>query len=133
MTPDASTPGASTPSEQPPAAPPAPRAGTAAPERPAGLSFVVYAVLRLAAFLVPFGLMMLLPAFQDLWWLAAIFSALIGLSVSVLFLRRPLADVSQSLSARREGADRAPRARSEREIEDELEDEANERAMRDKP
>ncbi|MBF0815972.1 DUF4229 domain-containing protein [Microbacterium paludicola] len=91
------------------------------------MSLVVYAVLRLAAFLVPFGLMMLLPAFHDLWWLAAIFAALIGLSISVLFLRRPLADAAQSLAARREAA---PRARTERELEDELEDAANDEAQR---
>ncbi|MER7798233.1 DUF4229 domain-containing protein [Microbacterium sp. NPDC096154] len=100
----------------------------------AGLSFVVYAVLRLAAFLVPFGLMMLLPAFHDLWWLAAVFAALIGLSISVLFLRRPLGEVSQSLAARRAAAETSgaprPRAQTERELEDQLEDEANERAMR---
>jgi L-lactate permease len=91
------------------------------------VSLVVYAVLRLAAFLVPFGLMMLLPAFHDLWWLAAIFAALIGLSISVLFLRRPLAEAAQSLAARREAA---PRARTERELEDELEDAANDDAQR---
>lgn len=99
-------------------------------KKSAGLSLVVYSVLRLAAFLVPFGLMMLLPAFHELWWLAAVFAALIGLSISVLFLRRPLADVSQSLAARR---DEAERVRTERELEEELEDEANERAMRERP
>lgn len=97
-------------------------------KKSAGLSFLVYSVLRLAAFAVPFALMMLLPAFHDLWWLAALFAALIGLSISVLFLRRPLADVSQSLAARREAS--AGR-RSEREIEDELENAANDEARRD--
>lgn len=96
----------------------------------AGLSILVYAVLRLAAFLVPFGLMMLLPAFHDLWWLAAIFAALIGLSISVLFLRRPLGAVSQSLAARRAAAEHAARPKTEREIEDELEDAANDEAQR---
>jgi hypothetical protein len=100
-------------------------------KKSAGLSLLVYSLLRLAAFFVPFGLMMLLPAFHDLWWLAAIFAALIGLSVSVLFLRRPLADVSQTLAARRAAAGERPR--SAREVEDALEDEANERAMRDRP
>lgn len=97
-------------------------------KKSAGLSLLLYSVLRLAAFLVPFGLMMLLPAFQGLWWLAAIFAALIGLSISVLFLRRPLSDVSESLAARRAAADRP---KTERELEDELEDAANERALRD--
>jgi len=97
-------------------------------KKSAGLSLLLYSVLRLAAFLVPFGLMMLLPAFQGLWWLAAIFAALIGLSISVLFLRRPLSDVSESLAARRAAADRP---KTERQLEDELEDAANERALRD--
>ncbi|GAA3654822.1 DUF4229 domain-containing protein [Microbacterium marinilacus] len=96
-------------------------------KKSAGLSFLLYSVLRLAAFLVPFGLMMLLPAFQELWWLAAVFAALIGLSISILFLRRPLADMSQTLAERR---DAAP-TKSAREIDDEIEDEANEAAIRD--
>lgn len=96
-------------------------------KKSAGLSFLLYSVLRLAAFLVPFGLMMLLPAFHGLWWLAAIFAALIGLSISVIFLRRPLAEVSETLAARRAAAP----ARSDRRLEEELEDEANERAIRD--
>jgi hypothetical protein len=45
----------------------------------------VYTVLRLLAFLVPFGLLMLLPIMQQYYWLAAIFAALIGLSLSMLF------------------------------------------------
>ncbi len=60
-----------------------------------------YTVLRLLAFLVPFGLLMLLPVFQELPWLAAVFAALIGLSLSLLFLRRPLADVTSELAERR--------------------------------
>jgi len=97
-------------------------------KKSAGLSLLLYSVLRLAAFLVPFGLLMLLPAFHDLWWLAAVFAALIGLSVSVLFLRRPLSTVSETLVERR-----AERTKSAREIDDEIEDEANERALRDRP
>ncbi|MBA8815340.1 ABC-type siderophore export system fused ATPase/permease subunit [Microbacterium halimionae] len=74
-------------------------------------SALVYTVLRLLAFLIPFGLLMLLPIFQELYWLAAIFAAVIGLSLSMLFLRRPLAQVTTDLVARRES--RAPRARDE--------------------
>ncbi|MBN9171508.1 MAG: DUF4229 domain-containing protein, partial [Microbacterium sp.] len=44
---------------------------------------------------------MLFPIFQQLYWLAAIFAALIGLSLSMLFLRRPLDDVSSGLAERR--------------------------------
>lgn len=65
-------------------------------------SALLYTVLRLLAFLVPFGILMLFPIFQQLYWLAAIFAALIGLSLSLLFLRRPLNDVTSSFADRRE-------------------------------
>lgn len=65
-------------------------------------SAILYTVLRLLAFLVPFGILMLFPVFRELYWLAAIFAALIGLSLSLLFLRRPLDDVSSGLAERRE-------------------------------
>lgn len=64
-------------------------------------SAVVYGVLRLLAFLVPFGLMMLVPVLREYAWLSAIFAALIGLSLSLLFLRRPLEDLTADLAARR--------------------------------
>lgn len=64
-------------------------------------SVLLYTVLRLLAFLVPFGIMMLFPFFREYYWLAAIFAALIGLSLSVLFLRRPLEQVSAGLAERR--------------------------------
>lgn len=64
-------------------------------------SAVVYGVLRLLAFLVPFGLMMLVPVLRDFAWLSAIFAALIGLSLSLLFLRRPLDDLTADLAERR--------------------------------
>jgi len=80
---------------------------------------LVYTVLRLLAFLVPFGLLMLLPIMREYYWLTAIFAALIGFSLSLLFLRRPLADVSASVAARRasrEGKQRS--ARPDEDIED---------------
>lgn len=64
-------------------------------------STLVYSVLRLLAFLVPFGIMMLFPVFQQLYWLAAVFAALIGLSLSMLFLRRPLNEMSAGIAERR--------------------------------
>ena len=64
-------------------------------------SALVYTVLRLLAFLVPFGLLMLLPVMQRYYWLAAIFAALIGLSLSMLFLRRPLDQMTSGLAERR--------------------------------
>ncbi|GAA5202518.1 DUF4229 domain-containing protein [Microbacterium jejuense] len=64
-------------------------------------SAIVYSVLRLLAFLVPFGIMMLFPIMREYYWLAAIFAALIGLSLSLLFLRKPLDDVTTGLADRR--------------------------------
>lgn len=71
-------------------------------------SAIVYTVLRLLAFFVPFGILMLFPVFQDQWLIAAVFAALIGLSLSLLFLRRPLDDVTSGLAARRVDAKKAP-------------------------
>ncbi|MEN2740427.1 DUF4229 domain-containing protein [Microbacterium sp. X-17] len=71
-------------------------------------SAVLYTVLRLLAFLVPFGILMLFPVFQQLYWLAAIFAALIGLSISIIFLRRPLNAVTSGFAERR--AARPPKA-----------------------
>lgn len=68
-------------------------------------SALLYTVLRLAVFLVPFGILMLLPIGREFYWLSAIFAALIGLSLSVLFLRKPLADATAGLGpVRRSGA-----------------------------
>lgn len=79
-------------------------------------SALVYTVLRLLAFLVPFAILVLFfPFFHQQYWLAGIFAALIGLSLSLLFLRRPLEDVTSSLAARR-AADRA--AASDEDVED---------------
>lgn len=64
-------------------------------------SALVYTVLRLAAFFVPFGIMMLIPIMREYYWLSAIFAALIGLSLSMLFLRRPLDELTAGLGARR--------------------------------
>lgn len=64
-------------------------------------SALVYTALRLLAFLVPLGILLLFPVFQELPWLAAVFAALIGLSLSLLFLRRPLDQVTGGLAERR--------------------------------
>ncbi len=85
-------------------------------------SIVLYSVLRILFFLVPFGLLMLLPIGQAYWWLSAIFAALIGLSLSVLLLRRPLDDFSTGLSERR----REARERTDEEVEDTSADESPE-------
>ena len=65
--------------------------------------FLVYTVLRLLAFLVPLAILwFFFPIFREFWWLAAIFSALIGVSISMIFLRAPLTDASARLLERRE-------------------------------
>jgi len=64
-------------------------------------SVLVYSVLRLLCFVVPFGIMMLFPILREHYWLAAIFAALIGLSLSMLLLRRPLDEVTAGLAERR--------------------------------
>lgn len=87
---------------------------------------LVYSVLRLLAFVVPFAVLMLFPVFQQLYWLAAIFAALIGLSISVLFLRRPLAAVSQQAERRR-----AERAAARTVRDEDVEDAAAEGRSRD--
>jgi len=64
-------------------------------------SALVYTALRLLVFVVPFAIMMLFPIMREYYWLSAIFAALIGLSLSVLFLRRPLDDLTADLAERR--------------------------------
>jgi hypothetical protein len=86
-------------------------------------SAFLYTVLRLLAFLVPFSVLMLFPAFQNgLYWLAAIFAALIGLSLSLLFLRRPLESVSGSLAERRAARAEARGAQVDADSEDAVDD-----------
>ncbi|MCT1396822.1 DUF4229 domain-containing protein [Microbacterium sp. p3-SID338] len=71
-------------------------------KKPAPL--LVYTVLRLLAFLVPLAILwFFFPIFREFWWLAAIFAALIGASISMLFLRTPLSDASARLYERRQG------------------------------
>lgn len=86
--------------------------------------FLVYTVLRLLAFLVPLAILWLFPIFRELWWLAAIFAALIGMSISMLFLRRPLTDASTRLHERREI--RSSGGQADADAEDQAVDDANE-------
>ncbi|MGX1792772.1 DUF4229 domain-containing protein [Microbacterium sp. NPDC055312] len=62
---------------------------------------LVYTVLRLLAFVVPLGILWLFPVFREYWWLAALFAALIGMSISLLFLRAPLSRASREIYAKR--------------------------------
>jgi len=89
-------------------------------------SAVLYSVLRLLAFLVPLGIMMLFPIFREMYWIALLFAALIGISLSVIFLRRPLDDVSQGLAERR--ARRAEKPQTAAQHDTEIEDAANDAA-----
>ncbi|CAH0144310.1 DUF4229 domain-containing protein [Microbacterium foliorum] len=73
--------------------------------------FLIYTVLRLLAFLVPLAIMwFFFPIFREYWWLAAIFAALIGVSISMLFLRAPLTDASARIVARRDSRESAEQA-----------------------
>lgn len=67
---------------------------------------LVYTVLRLLAFLVPLAILwFFFPIFREYWWLAALFSALIGMSISLLFLRAPLSDASRTIYEKRRRRD----------------------------
>jgi len=92
-------------------------------------SALVYTVLRLLAFLVPLGILLLFPVFRELPLVAAIFAALIGLSLSLLFLRRPLDRVTGGLAERRaaraaEGRSRRSGAEADADLEDAVVDAA---------
>lgn len=66
---------------------------------------LVYTLLRLLAFAVPFAILVLfVPILREQWWLAGIFAALIGLALSILFLRKPLDDLTKVIVDRREQA-----------------------------
>ncbi|KHK97988.1 hypothetical protein LK09_09105 [Microbacterium mangrovi] len=91
-------------------------------------SVVVYTVLRLLAFLVPFGILMLLPFFRQTWWLialAAVFAALIGLSLSILFLSKPRDAVSEGFATRKENRAQAAPKHTAAQDDADIEDAAN--------
>ncbi|HKT55362.1 MAG TPA: DUF4229 domain-containing protein [Microbacterium sp.] len=84
-------------------------------------SVILYSVLRLLAFLVPFGLLMLFPIFRQNGWLiglAAVFAALIGLSLSILFLTKPRAAVSEGIAERRAHRTKPTGAELDADVED---------------
>ena len=57
-------------------------------------AWIVYTVLRLLFFAIPFALLFVL----GIWpWLAAVFAALIGVSLSIIFLSKPRATASESI------------------------------------
>lgn len=73
---------------------------------------LIYTVLRLLAFLVPLGILWLFPIFREYWWMAALFAALIGMSISLLFLRSPLSQASRTIYEKRN------RAKGDEDVED---------------
>jgi len=85
-------------------------------------SVVLFTLLRLAFFLVPLGIMMLFPAFWGMWWLAVLFAALIGLSLSIIFLQKPRGEMSEGIYNRQKRRTKV----TEREIDEDIEDQANE-------
>ena len=83
-------------------------------------SVLVYSVLRLALFLVPFGIMMLFPIMREFYWLSAIFAAIIGLALSMLLLRRPMDDLASDLASRKEARVRRTQEEMDAAAEDAL-------------
>lgn len=63
------------------------------------LTWAVYILMRLAVFLIPFSI---LVAVGLPYWLAAVFAAIIGLSLSVLFLSKQRNAASETIYRRRE-------------------------------
>ncbi len=90
-------------------------------------SVITYTLLRLAFFLVPLGIMMLFPAFWNMWWLAILFAGLIGVSLSIIFLQKPRSEMSEGLYERRRTT------KSAREIDEDIENEANARLTDETP
>ena len=78
---------------------------------------LVYTVLRLLAFIVPLAVLWMFPIFREYWWLAALFAMLIGLSISLLFLRAPLSRASREIYEKRN------RGRTDENVEDAATDE----------
>ena len=76
---------------------------------------LTYTILRLLAFVVPFAVLMIFPLFRSQYWLAAIFAALIGVSLSIIFLLRPF-DASNT------PAPKAKRTREDDVVEDQIVD-----------
>lgn len=83
-------------------------------------------MLRLLTFIVPFVIFMLIPILREYYLLSAIFAALIGLSLSIIFLRRPLDDLTAGMADRRTRVTGAAR-------DAEVEDAANDVAVAAEP
>jgi Protein of unknown function (DUF4229) len=95
-----------------------------------GRAWLVYSVLRLALFLVPFlilfGIGKLLPGTKLTWYVAALLAAVIGFALSMVVLRRQRDAVSIAVSDWREGKNvPAPANGADEDEEDRLVDDAS--------
>lgn len=61
---------------------------------------LIYTVLRLLAFLIPLGVLLVLRIEP---WIAAVLAALIGMALSFILLRSPREQVAKGIYARRHG------------------------------
>ena len=88
-------------------------------------AWIVYTVLRLVFFAAPFAVLFLMGIKP---WLAAIFAALIGVSLSIIFLSKPREKASESIYDWR-NRDRTPDSIAEDEAMDAAEAPAAEAAV----
>lgn len=87
---------------------------------------LAYSVLRLLAFVVPLAIMWLFfPVMRELWWLTAILAALIGMSISIIFLRRPLSEASAKIHQKRAASARSSVREEDAAAEDAVTDAAD--------
>jgi hypothetical protein len=77
-----------------------------------GRAWIIYSVLRLALFLVPFlilfGIGKALPGTKLTWYVAALLAAVIGFALSMVVLRRQRDAVSIAVAEWREGKNIVP-------------------------
>jgi hypothetical protein len=73
---------------------------------------LLYTVLRVLAFAVPFGI---LYALGVEWWIAALLAAAVGFCVSYIFLRRQRDEVAVRIAEARANG---PKPRADEDVED---------------
>lgn len=81
-----------------------------------GRTWLVYTLIRLGLFAVVLALLLVL---QITPWLAAVIAALVSLSLSIIFLRKPREEASKTLYQARENRHEARRPKTEKVSEDE--------------
>ncbi|MGA1836337.1 DUF4229 domain-containing protein [Herbiconiux sp. 11R-BC] len=94
-----------------------------------GRTWLVYTLIRLGLFAVVLAVLLLL---QITPWLAAVIAALVSLSLSIIFLRKPREEASKTLYQARENRHEARRPKAATPSEDEdVEDSAVDAAAAD--